>query len=462
MPEIANARVQFKRMTQQQWQNSSYIAAEGEMVFETDTGFVKIGDGRSRYAQLRYLTGPQGERGPKGETGERGPAGRDGVVTFENLSQAQRASLKGERGEQGPAGRDGKDGEVNFNLLNGTKEFKRDMFGAPENWQRNLIWNVEPEKYKDFTVLSTTFNSNGLWQNVEVKQGKIYEYGFYAKAEVAHNKANVGIGWTASTAKTPIVYGNPRVFVVQLTTDWKFYSFRFTAEKDGWTQTRLEQLQEMRGKKLYLCGLYFKEVKNNQAEPLGWSPSFEDLQGHTLTANLRFEGTYKNNVTNNVKVYLDVFFDGEELTSGFAAKIKYQGGNSNNWSAFWSANVDTNKRVVNIDWGNREQNGKPLEVIVLIDYKGMSTVACTRLENIRDGARGATGERGPIGPQGERGPTGIQGPPGPIGRTGPAGQPGQNIINQRTGQPMNYWMGSKAEFDAITNKNANTVYDYHE
>lgn len=104
MVEIANARVQFKRMTRQQWQTSSYIAAEGEMVFETDTGFVKIGDGRSRYSQLRYLTGPQGERGPKGETGERGPAGRDGVVTFENLSQAQRNSLKGDRGEQGPPG----------------------------------------------------------------------------------------------------------------------------------------------------------------------------------------------------------------------------------------------------------------------------------------------------------------------------------------------------------------------
>lgn len=116
MPEIANARVQFKRMTRQQWQTSTYIAAEGEMVFETDTGFVKIGDGRSRYSQLRYLTGPQGERGPKGETGERGPAGRDGVVTFENLSQAQRNSLKGDRGERGatgergPAGRDGTNG----------------------------------------------------------------------------------------------------------------------------------------------------------------------------------------------------------------------------------------------------------------------------------------------------------------------------------------------------------------
>lgn len=170
MPEIANARVQFKRMTRQQWQTSTYIAAEGEMVFETDTGFVKIGDGRSRYSQLRYLTGPQGERGPKGETGERGPAGRDGTNGA--------PGLRGIQGPPGPAG------------------------------------------------------------------------------------------------------------------------------------------------------------------PRG-----------------------------------------------------------------------------------------------------------------ADGARGATGERGPQG---------IQGPPGPIGRTGATGQPGQNIINQRTGQPMKYWVGSKAEFDAVRSKDADTVYDYYE
>ena len=468
MAETISAIVQMKRMTKEQWKTSQYIPKEGEPVCESDTGFMKVGDGTHRFSELKYMSGPQGVQGIQGV---QGPPGRDGVVTFENLSTAQRNSLKGDRGEPGPPGRDGKDGEVNFNLLNGTKEFKRDLFGAPENWQRNLIWNVEPEKYKDFTVLSTTYNQNGLWQNVEVKQGKMYEYGFYAKAEVDHDKAAVSVSWSASTAKTPRVTGNPSTFSIQLTTDWKFYSFRFTAEKDGWTQTRLEQHSEMRGKKLSLCGLYLKEVKNKQSEPLGWSPSFEDLQGHTLTANLRFEGTYKNNVTNNVKVYLDVFFDGKELTSGFAAKIKYQGGNRNNWSVFWSANVDTNKRVVNIDWGNREQNGEALEVIVLIDYNGMSTIASTRLENIRDGARGATGERGlpgttgergPIGPQGERGLPGLQGPPGPIGRTGPAGQPGQNIINQRTGQPMKYWLGSKQEFYAITNKDEGTVYDYYE
>ena len=378
--EIISAVLQMKRMTSAQWRTSQYVPRQGEPVCESDTGFMKVGDGTHRFPDLRYLTGPQG---PQGIQGVQGPPGRDGVVTFENLSQAQRNSLKGDKGERGeqgprglqgppgpagargadgargatgergPAGRDGKDGEVNFNLLNGTKEFKRDLFGAPENWQRNLIWNTESEKYKDFTVLSTTYNQNGLWQNVEVKQGKMYEYGFYAKAEVAHDKAAVSVSWSASTAKTPRITGNPSTFSIQLTTDWKFYSFRFTAEKDGWTQTRLEQHSEMRGKKLSLCGLYFKEVKNNQSEPLGWSPSLDDFRGP-------------------------------------------------------------------------------------------------------EGPRGATGERGPIGPQGERG---LPGPPGPQGIRG---ADGNTIINQRTGQPMKYWLGSKQEFYAITNKDEGTVYDYYE
>lgn len=199
MVEIANAKVQHKRMTRAQWMNSNYIPAVSELVYEEDTGFFKAGDGIHRFADLKYMTGPQGERGPQGATGERGPAGRDGVVTFENLSQTQRNSLKGDRGERG----------------------ERGLQGPP-----------------------------------------------------------------------------------------------------------------------------------GPAGPRG-------IQGPPGPAGARGA----------------------------------------------------------------------------------------------DGARGATGERGPQG---------IQGPPGPIGRTGATGQPGQNIINQRTGQPMKYWVGSKAEFDAVRSKDADTVYDYYE
>ena len=115
-----------------------------------------------------------------------------------------------------------------------------------------------------------------------------------------------------------------------------------------------------------------------------WSVAQEDLQAHSLTANLRFEGTYINNMTNNVKAYLDVFYDGQKVSSGFNAQVKYKGGNRTDWSGFWNVNFDSNGRITNLDWGNREQNGTPLEVIVLVTYKDSNTIANARLDNLPD------------------------------------------------------------------------------
>ena len=74
-------------------------------------------------------SGPQGPRGEKGDTGERGPQGetgatgpqgpkgKDGEVTFESLTDEQKASLrgepgaKGEKGEKGDPGAKGEKGE---------------------------------------------------------------------------------------------------------------------------------------------------------------------------------------------------------------------------------------------------------------------------------------------------------------------------------------------------------------
>ena len=123
-------------------------------------------------------------------------------------------------------------------------------------------------------------------------------------------------------------------------------------------------------------------IQGDTVQP--WSIAQEDLQGHTLTANLRFEGRYINSVTTDVKVYLDVYYDGQKITSGFNAQVKYKGGNRTDWSGFWNANVGTDGGINNIDWGNREQNGTPLEVIVLVTYKGLNTIANARMENVPD------------------------------------------------------------------------------
>lgn len=298
--EIVSAVLQMKRMTKEQWKTSQYIPRDGEPVCESDTGFMKVGDGTHRFSELKYMSGPQGERGIQGI---QGPPGRDGVVTFENLSQAQRNSLKGDRGEQGPPGPQGAPGP-------------RGADGAR---------------------------------------------GATGSAGVAG----------------PIGPAGP------------------TGER-----------------------------------------------GHSLTANVRIEGNYRNGVNSQLSVIADVYFDGVKVTSGYTADFYYRGFGNDDWTTLTNRQPDQNGKIA--EWSRAQRRGEYLEVYIVVTYQGIKTASSTRLDNVRDGERGQTGSQGPTGP------------------TGPAGQPGQNIINQRTGQPMKYWLGSKAEFDAIRNKDAGTIYDYHE
>ena len=276
--EIISAVLQMKRMTKEQWKTSQYVPRQGEPVCESDTGFMKVGDGTHRFSDLTYLTGPPGQQGIQGV---QGPPGRDGVVTFENLSQAQRNSLKGDRGEPGPQGPPGPTGE----------------------------------------------------------------------------------------------------------------------------------------------------------------------RGHSLNAGVRIEGTFRNGVNSQLSVIADVYFDGVKVTSGYTADFYYRGFGNDDWTTLTNRQPDQNGKIA--EWSRAQRRGEYLEVYIVVTYQGIKTASSTRLDNVRDGERGQTGSQGPAGPV------------GPVGQTGATGQPGQNIINQRTGQPMKYWVGSKAEFDAISNKDAGTVYDYY-
>ena len=79
--------------------------------------------------------GDTGERGPRGEigaTGPQGPKGKDGEVTFESLTDEQKASLrgepgaKGEKGEKGEPGAKGEKGEKGEPGAQGEKGEKGD------------------------------------------------------------------------------------------------------------------------------------------------------------------------------------------------------------------------------------------------------------------------------------------------------------------------------------------------
>lgn len=101
MTETIPIRVQHKRMSASDWANSPLVLLDGELGVESDTGNVKVGNGRDLYSNLLYLTGPKGDQG---ERGEQGPKGADGVLRFEDLTSQQRETLKGAQGPVGPAG----------------------------------------------------------------------------------------------------------------------------------------------------------------------------------------------------------------------------------------------------------------------------------------------------------------------------------------------------------------------
>lgn len=74
-------------------------------------------DGATGAAGAEGPQGPQGPKGDKGDKGDPGPKGADGTMTFEDLTEEQKASLKGDKGdkgdqgEQGPVGPEGPAGQ---------------------------------------------------------------------------------------------------------------------------------------------------------------------------------------------------------------------------------------------------------------------------------------------------------------------------------------------------------------
>lgn len=80
--------------------------ADGTMTFDELTDEQK--------ATLKGDKGDQGEQGPIGPQGPQGPKGdkgADGTMTFEDLTAEQKASLKGDKGDKGDTGPQGPQGE---------------------------------------------------------------------------------------------------------------------------------------------------------------------------------------------------------------------------------------------------------------------------------------------------------------------------------------------------------------
>ena len=155
--------------------------------------------------------------------------------------------------------------------------------------------------------------------------------------------------------------------------------------------------------------------------------SLKGENGHSLSVNVRIEGSYRNGATSQLNLFADVFYDGEAVTSGYTLDYYYRGFGNNNWGVLRNQTPDSAGKFGT--WSATQRSGGWFEVRIEVSYRGLKASGFAHLDNINDGERGATGA------------------------------PGQNIINQQGQQALKYWAGTQAQYDAITTKDPNTIYD---
>ena len=325
----------------------------------------KGADGRTPYFHTAYSNSPTGDR----DFSTTNSTGKEYIGTYSDFEindsndyrRYKWVKIKGENGRDGNNGRDGRNGD---------------------SYTRNYLTGTADEKI--LTAVNDNFTTQEAFRLVDGKAFRDLGFNigdkvtFIADYEVLPNGTNKkisGLNFEWYDDNRNRFWMNQDLNPTKGT-----FTRTVTANNDLLDSKRAFLRTDKVNAKIKITNA--RVIKGDTVQP--WSIAQEDLQGHTLTANVRFEGDYINNVTNNVKAYLDVFYDGQKITSGFNAQVKYQGGLRTDWSNFWNANVDNTGQITNLGWGNREQNGTPLEVIVLVTYKGLNTVANARLDNIPD------------------------------------------------------------------------------
>ncbi len=103
-------QIQYRRGVAEAWTEINPVLAEGEPGYETDTGYFKVGDGFTAWADLLYSSGTQGEQGEQGIQGIQGETGATGDQGVKGDTGDQ--GVKGDTGNQGIQGIQGIQGEV--------------------------------------------------------------------------------------------------------------------------------------------------------------------------------------------------------------------------------------------------------------------------------------------------------------------------------------------------------------
>ncbi|VDZ41148.1 phage protein [Streptococcus dysgalactiae subsp. dysgalactiae] len=147
MAENIPLRVQFKRMTAEEWARSDVILLEGEIGFETDTGFAKFGNGKNQFKDLKYLQGPRGDKGDSITISEQQKTADGLQLTFSDKTQV--TIPKGDKG-------DSVKGDKGNSVTSARVDESGNFYVTIEGQSEKLLGNIkggkgDPLKFEDLT-----------------------------------------------------------------------------------------------------------------------------------------------------------------------------------------------------------------------------------------------------------------------------------------------------------------------
>ncbi len=270
MAEKIPIRVQHKRMSSSEWLASPLILLDGEIGIETNTGKAKIGNGISRYSDLKYIAGEKGERGENG--------------TFQALTPQEKASLKGERGEKGQDGRNGKDAILgNYNLILDSQFFSTDIITSG-----NPTMSILANDYNGRNALDVKKSgaASNTWAGVQInttqtilKNGDklVLRLPIYIYSDV-----NLDSGLYLAIKKHSI---NKTIKAINLSNlprnQWTIYEEKFTITEtlDFGSETQWFFLYFVKNGHFKIAEPY---ISFGDEVPSKWQPNLENLKGSNI------------------------------------------------------------------------------------------------------------------------------------------------------------------------------------
>ena len=327
-------------------------------------------DGRTSYLHTAYANSSTGER----DFSTTNSNGKEYIGTYSDFDVADSndyrrykwVKIKGENGRDGNNGRDGVDGKsFNRNYIVDSEKLLSKQHWGSNKWDEAVEDNTIILTKKDGSdktgfwfnltdVVKNQFQNETLTWSIDIKASRnmtLNKVGFETNGQ---RKIDISTNWTRIS----------HTFVNRFS---KFYMFTFNEPTTNFNN----------GDKIYIR--LPKLEKGNVATE--WSPAYEDLQGHTLTANLWFSGNYINNVTKNVRLNLVLFYDGKEVRD-FTTNVTYKSGVNKAWRSQDNLRTLGDGTIDYGFWGDGEKNGEALSAIATVNYKGLEIVSTARLDNV--------------------------------------------------------------------------------